>query len=142
MGKPAVSIELLDGDRLELERLLPGYKTWANLARRARIVFLAARGMQNKVIAQEVGCDQMTIAKWRKRFVDLTRNQIKRGVHRSTIELANAITHYIDVVNKNPKPFRWTKSADEIRASVKRFCLATQLIANSSGSGHSWNAGV
>jgi transposase len=366
MGKSAVSIELLEGERAELERLVRGYKTWASLARRARIVLLAAQGMQNKVIAQELRCDQMTAAKWRKRFVadrleglydeprpgaprrigdeavaetirltleslpaasthwslrsmaakvgyapstihriwqafglqphrtetfklstdplfvdkvrdivglylapperalvlcvdeksqiqaldrsqpllpmrpgqperrshdytrhgttslfaaldiatgevigkcyprhrsaefrkfldrveeavpddldvhlvmdnyathktklvrdwfakrprwhvhftptsaswinqverffaELTQNQIRRGVHRSTIELENAIHHYIDVANQNPKPFRWTKSADDILASIKRFCLATQKIAQTSESGH------
>jgi hypothetical protein len=33
-----------------------------------------------------------------------------------------AIRRYIDVTNECPKPFAWTKSADEILASVKRFC--------------------
>jgi hypothetical protein len=29
---------------------------------------------------------------------------------------------FIETHNENPKPFKWTKSADEILASVKRFC--------------------
>jgi hypothetical protein len=33
-------------------------------------------------------------------------------------------------VNDHPKPFRWTKSADHILASIKRFCLATLKIAD------------
>lgn len=61
-------------------------------------------------------------------FADLTERQIRRGVHRSTRQLERAIRDYIDVVN-NPKPFRWTKSADDILASIKRFCLATLDIA-------------
>jgi transposase len=68
MGKPAVSIDLLAEDRVQLERLVRGHKTWASLARRARIVLLAADGHQNKVIAGLVGCEQMTVAKWRKRY--------------------------------------------------------------------------
>jgi hypothetical protein len=51
-------------------------------------------------------------------------------VHRSTRELEKAIRDYIDVVNDRPKPFRWTKSADDILASIKRFCLTTLKIAN------------
>jgi transposase len=62
-------------------------------------------------------------------FADLTRDQIRRGVHRSTRELETAIRAYIDTVNDNPKPFRWVKSADAILASIKRFCLATLNIA-------------
>jgi transposase len=58
-------------------------------------------------------------------FANLTDKQIRRGVHRSTDELETAIKTYIDAVNANPRPFVWTKSADDILASVKRFCLAT-----------------
>ena len=36
-----------------------------------------------------------------------------------------AITDYIETVNEAPKPFRWHKSADDILASIKRFCLRT-----------------
>ena len=74
-------------------------------------------------------------------FANLTDKQIRRGVHRSTDELETAIKTYIDAVNANPRPFVWTKSADDILASVKRFCLATlntaQIqIAQTSESGH------
>jgi hypothetical protein len=36
-----------------------------------------------------------------------------------------AITTYIDATNADPKPFRWTKSANDILASIQRFCLRT-----------------
>ena len=58
-------------------------------------------------------------------FAELTRKQIRRGVHRSTVELEEAIKRYIDHVNQSPRPLRWTKSADDILASIKRFCMAT-----------------
>ena len=63
-------------------------------------------------------------------FANLTEKQIRRGVHRSTAALEAAITAYIDAVNTDPKPFRWTKSADDILATIKRFCLATLQIAD------------
>ena len=53
-------------------------------------------------------------------FALLTEQQIKRGVHRSTVELEQAIAAYIEAVNEDPKPFRWHKSTDEIPASIKR----------------------
>lgn len=73
-------------------------------------------------------------------FADLTTKQIRRGVHRSVGELEDAIKRYIDTVNDDPKPFKWTKSADDILASIQRFCLATldtnQQIIKTSESGH------
>ncbi len=58
-------------------------------------------------------------------FALLTEQRIKRGAHRSTAELEAAIESYIDARNADPKPFRWTKSADDILASVERFCQRT-----------------
>ena len=58
-------------------------------------------------------------------FALLTEKQLRRGVHRSTQELEQAIRTYIDAVNANPRPFRWTKSAEDILATIKRFSLRT-----------------
>lgn len=61
-------------------------------------------------------------------FAALTEKQLRRGVHRSTRELELAIRRYIDLGNTHPQPFIWTKTADEILASVARYC---QRISNS-----------
>jgi transposase len=63
-------------------------------------------------------------------FALLTEKQIRRGVHRSTVALEAAIEQFIAINNEAPKPFIWTKSADEILASIQRFCRRT------SDSGH------
>ena len=55
-------------------------------------------------------------------FALISQRHIKRGTHRSTIELERAIRQYLNIYNENPKPFIWTKSADQILASVARFC--------------------
>jgi transposase len=55
-------------------------------------------------------------------FAALTEKQIRRGAHRSTRELEDAIRRYIEATNHHPKPFVWTKTADEILASIARFC--------------------
>ena len=44
-------------------------------------------------------------------FAELTTKQLRRGAHRSVGELERAIEEFIDVRNKEPKPFVWTKSA-------------------------------
>jgi transposase len=61
-------------------------------------------------------------------FAALTEKQLRRGVHRSTRELETAIRRYIETTNGSPKPFVWTKTADEILSSIARFC---QRISNS-----------
>jgi transposase len=55
-------------------------------------------------------------------FGELERKQIKRGAHRSVTALERAIYEYLDVTAEEPKPFVWTKTADEIFASIARFC--------------------
>lgn len=55
-------------------------------------------------------------------FAELTRKQLQRGVHTSVRELEADIQAFIETHNKDPRPYRWTKSADEILAAVKRFC--------------------
>jgi len=56
-------------------------------------------------------------------FALLTERQIRRGIHRSVAALKSAITNFIEQHNADPKPFRWTKSADDILASIERFCV-------------------
>jgi len=58
-------------------------------------------------------------------FALLTQRQIKRGSHRNVHELETAIREFISVHNQQPKPFQWTKSADQILASIARFATST-----------------
>ena len=55
-------------------------------------------------------------------FATLTEKQIRRGSHRSTLALEQAIRNYLTLYNQHPAPFVWTKSADDILAAVARFC--------------------
>ncbi|WP_326771012.1 IS630 family transposase (plasmid) [Streptomyces sp. NBC_01591] len=48
----------------------------------------------------------------------LTDKLIRRGVHTSVTALEKDITAWIDTWNENPKPFTWTKTADEILKSL------------------------
>ena len=58
-------------------------------------------------------------------FALLTERQIRRGVHRSVKELEDAVAAFIANHNAAPKPFRWTKSADDILRSIASFCQRT-----------------
>jgi transposase len=62
-------------------------------------------------------------------FALLTARRLKRGTHRSVEELEAAVLAYVEGHNTEPRPFRWTRTADDILASVGRLCertLATQ----------------
>lgn len=63
-------------------------------------------------------------------FATLTERQLRRGVHRSTRQLEAALRNYVETYNQDPKPFVWTKTADEILKAVALFCERT------SDSGH------
>jgi transposase len=58
-------------------------------------------------------------------FSTLTTKQIRRGSFRSIRELESAIKRYLQLHNENPKPFVWTKTADQILESIARFCQRT-----------------
>jgi transposase len=58
-------------------------------------------------------------------FAELTNKRIRRGVFRSVKDLEAAIREYIDVHNEDPKPFVWTKTADQILASIARYAQRT-----------------
>jgi transposase len=74
-------------------------------------------------------------------FAELTNKRIRHGVFRSVKELETAIREFIEVHNEDPTPFVWTKTADQILASIARFAQRTRaahpsgLIARTIGTG-------
>ncbi len=63
-------------------------------------------------------------------FAVLTRRRLQRGVFTSTQDLEDALRAYIAETNADPRPFVWTKSADQILASISRFCKRTSNSAH------------
>jgi len=55
-------------------------------------------------------------------FAELTSKKLRRGAHRSVRALNVDIRAWIDTWNDNPRPFVWTKTADEILESIARYC--------------------
>ena len=51
----------------------------------------------------------------------LTEHALKRGSHRNVLDLRTAILDYVAAHNEDGQPFKWTKTPDEIFASIKRF---------------------
>jgi hypothetical protein len=56
----------------------------------------------------------------------LTEEALRRGSHTSIPQLRTAILAYVDEHNQEGKPFKWTKTADEILDKMRRFGLRTQ----------------
>lgn len=72
-------------------------------------------------------------------FAELTNKQLRRGAHRSVAQLETAIREFIDAHHTDPKPFVWTKTANEILASIARFAQRTtgaQVISRTTETGH------
>jgi proline iminopeptidase len=55
-------------------------------------------------------------------FVLLTNRKLRRSAHRSVTELETDIRKWINEWNKDPRPFVWTKSADEILETLAAYC--------------------
>src|SRR5512133_3269150 len=55
-------------------------------------------------------------------FSELTTKKLRRGAHRSVRQLNTDIRAWIETWNNNPRPFVWTKTADEILDSIARYC--------------------
>jgi len=55
-------------------------------------------------------------------FAELTTKLLRRGAHRSVRDLNTDIRAWIDTWNDDPRPFVWTKTADQILDSIARYC--------------------
>lgn len=67
-------------------------------------------------------------------FAELTNRKLRRSTHRSVKELEADVEAWIQTWNDHPRPFVWTKTADEILANLAHYC--TRLTATINDSGH------
>ncbi|MGH8766789.1 MAG: IS630 family transposase [Burkholderiales bacterium] len=81
--RTASVIELTDAQRQRLQRWTRSSTVSVRLARRARIILLAAEGMDNPRIAGEVGVGRIQVGRWRKRFAQSGLSGIEADLPRS-----------------------------------------------------------
>jgi transposase len=55
-------------------------------------------------------------------FAELTTKWLRRGTHRSVAELQQSIQAWIDTWNQDPRPFVWTRTADQILDTIASYC--------------------
>lgn len=78
----ALEIVLTDEERAELSKLVRSRRTSVRLALRARIVLLAADGMRNKDIAEQLGVGRVQVSRWRERYEQSRLAGIERDLPR------------------------------------------------------------
>ena len=92
------------------EKLEDKVKNWLKRNKRVTLHFMPTSSSWPNLVERSFGL--------------IAEKQIRRGVCSSVSELEEKIMQYIEVHNENPKPFVWTKPADEIMAKINRARLA------------------
>ena len=91
----APEIVLSDEEREALDDLIRSKLTSVGLALRARIVLLAAQGLQNKEIALALDVGRIQASRWRERYIESGLEGIERDLPRgappSTVDAARLI---------------------------------------------------
>ena len=78
----APEIVLTSEEHIELTKLVRSKLSSVRPAQRARILLLAAEGMQNKAIAQQLGVGRVQVARWRERYAESRLAGIERDLPR------------------------------------------------------------
>ena len=68
MSRYPIPVKMSESDRQEMERWVSAHRTPQQVAQRCRIILAAAKGRQDKDIAQNMQINVKTVALWRQRF--------------------------------------------------------------------------
>jgi len=79
----ARTVALTDGERLTLEKWSHGRSTPVRLMERAQMLLMASQGLENQAIAEAVGTDSHTVARWRGRFLQAGLAGVEKDAPRS-----------------------------------------------------------
>ena len=80
--RKAPSIELTDDQRHALAKLANGRRTEVRVAMRAKVVLAAARGQENRAIAEDLNINRETVARWRSRVAERGVDSIMKDLPR------------------------------------------------------------
>ena len=91
----AAEIVLTTEEQSELTKMVRSKLTSVRLAQRARIVLLAAEGLQNKEIAEQLGVGRVLVSRWRERYAQLRLSGIEhdlpRGAPPAKVDVARLV---------------------------------------------------
>jgi transposase len=97
----APEIVLSDKERAELMRLARSKLTSVRLVQRARIVLLAADGVQNKDIAEQLGVGRIQVARWRERYVQARLSGIERDLPRGAPPVKVDVARLVELTTQS-----------------------------------------
>ncbi|MFU2489152.1 IS630 family transposase [Thauera sp. WH-1] len=130
----APEIVLSDEERVELSKRERSQLSSVRLALRARIVLLAADGMQNKDIAQQLGVGRVQVSRWRERYASLRlagiERDLPRGAPPAKVDVARLVELTTQTVPTAATHWSTRKMAAELgisAASVSRHWRANGL---------------
>lgn len=94
----AVAIELSESERITLTKWSRGRSTPARLVQRAKVVLLAADGLENKQIAAQLKCTRGAVGKWRKRFAKHRLAGIEKDAPRGGRQAVARFEHEAEIL--------------------------------------------
>ena len=97
----------------------PAIKTWLATHPRFHLHFTPTSGSWLNMVER-----------W---FGELTTRKLRRSTHRSVKALEDDVNAWIAAWNEDPKPFVWTKPADEILTNLANYCTRINKAFNDSG---------
>lgn len=96
----APTIELTDEQRDELTKLVRSGLTSVRLAQRAQIVLLAAQGLQNKDVADQLGIGRVQVARWRERYLQYGLAGIEKDLPRGAAPMKVDVTRLVEMTTQ------------------------------------------
>ena len=120
----APTIVLTDDERAQLQRLVRSRRTSVRLSQRARIVLLAAEGMQNKDIAQQLRVGRVQVARWRERYGQSRLAGIERDLARGAPPVKVDVARLVELTTQS-KPEAATHWSTRKMASALGVSAAT-----------------
>ena len=122
----APAIELTDEECSELTRLARSKKTSVRLAQRARIVLLAAEGLQNSDIANALGVGRIQVARWRDRYTEAGLAGIERDLPRGAPPVKVDVARLLELTTQS-KPEAATHWSTRKMAAVLEVSPSTVM---------------
>ena len=127
----APEIVLTEDERVELRKLSQSRLTSVRLAQRVRMVLLAAEGMQNQAIAEQLGVGRIQVARWRGRYAQLRLAGIERDLPRGAPPATVDVARLVELT---------TQSKPKAATHWSTRTMAAQLGISSSSVSRHWRA--
>jgi transposase len=127
----ATEIVLTDQEGAELKKLVSSKLTSVRLAQRARIVLLAANGMQNQDIAVQVGAGRVQVSRWRERYAQSRLAGIERDLPRGAPPVKVDVARLVELT---------TQSKPEAATHWSTRTMAAELGVSAASVSRHWRA--